>query len=116
MKYVTLYDYIDLNERAIWAFPSTDALFVNANEGKAVMILEPQEHDLPFLPWACRVGGTTLEASSQHQRIPILYSVIQSGQFDTQNVMETILVSEAIAYGAAPTLPIHRPNPHARAE
>jgi len=110
MKYVTLYDYIDLNERAVWAFPSTDAIFVNANEGKSVMILEPQEHDLPFLPWACRVGGTTLEASSQHQRIPILYSVIQSGQFDTQNVMETILVSEAIAYGAAPRLHIQGPN------
>jgi hypothetical protein len=112
-KYVTLYDYIDLNERAVWAFPSNDAVFANANEGKAVMILEPQEHDLPFLPWACRVGGTTLEASSQHQRIPILYSVVQSGQYDTQNAMETILVSEAIAYGAAPRLHIQGPNPDA---
>ena len=109
--YVSIFDYQDLDTRAVWCTTQSDPGLVSPVIDKAITILEPQDHGLPFLPWACRVGGTTLESDAEHQRIPMLYSLKQSGQWDTQNVMLTLLMSEVIAYAASPRLWIQGPNP-----
>src|SRR3990167_1626377 len=111
--YVSIFDYMDLNQRAVWCTTQSDTGLVSAIIDKAITIMEPTDHGLPFLPWACRVGGTTLESDAEHQRIPMLYSLKQSGQWDTQNVMLTLLMSEVIAYAASPRIWIQGPNPDA---
>src|SRR3990170_6195382 len=102
MAYCTIYDYMDLEQRAVWAVPQIDssslAAPVGSAEAGAVEILR-EEHGLGFLPWAAKVGGTTLAEGGQ-QRIPLLYSIFTSGQWDTQNIVETLLASEVIAYAA----------------
>ncbi|MDH5508645.1 MAG: hypothetical protein OEZ02_15595, partial [Anaerolineae bacterium] len=107
MDYVTLYDYMDLDHRVVWAVPQQGAGALSAplgeGEGGAVQILR-EKHDLGFLPWVAKVGGTTLEDGGAHQRIPLLYSVYKAGQWDTQNIVETLMTSEVIAYAAAPRL------------
>jgi hypothetical protein len=108
MTYVTLYDYMDLTSRVVWAVPQADGATLSA-PGSGIEILRA-EHGLGFLPWVAKVGGTTLEDDPAHQRVPLLYSVYQSGQWDTQNILETLLTSEVIAYAAAPRIKVSGPT------
>jgi hypothetical protein len=108
----TVYDYMDVEQRAVWAVLQTDGGTVSEPAGgdaPAVEILR-EEHGLGFLPWAAKLGGTTLEESGGQQRIPLLYSVYQAGQWDTQNIVETLMTSEVIAYAAAPRLKVEGPS------
>ena len=108
----TVYDYMDLEQRVVWAVPSQGASLaqpMGSEEGAAVEMLR-EEHGLGFLPWAAKVGGTTLADAGGQQRIPLLYSIYTSKQWDTQNIVETLLASEVIAYAAAPRLKIEGPS------
>jgi hypothetical protein len=113
MKYVTLYDYMDLDVRVVWAVPQVDGAMVTppvgAEETGGVEILR-EKHELGFLPWVAKVGGTTLEDDPAHQRIPLLYSIYNTKQWETQNILETLMTSEVIAYAAAPRLKVQGPT------
>ena len=108
----TVYDYMDLEHRAVWAVPQAGGDSVadptGSDEAGAVEIMR-EEHGLSFLPWAAKVGGTTL-AEGGSQRIPLLYSIWAAGQWDTQNIVETLMTSEVIAYAAAPRMKIEGPS------
>jgi hypothetical protein len=113
LAFCTIYDYMDLEQRAVWAIPQADGSGLAAPLGGAgagaVEILREQ-HGLGFLPWAAKVGGTTLAEGGGQQRIPLLYSLYTSGQWETQNIVETLLASEVIAYAAAPRLKVEGPS------
>jgi len=113
MHYVTLYDYMDMDVRVVWAVPQADGALLSdpvGSEGVGGIEILREKHELGFLPWVAKVGGTTLEENPAHQRIPLLYSVYQAGQWDTQNILETLLTSEVIAYAAAPRLKVEGPT------
>jgi hypothetical protein len=114
LRYATVYDYMDLDCRVVWAYLHEHAEAVMPGAGldgeyRAVEIMR-EEHNLGFLPWVAKVGGTTLPQSSAHQRVPMLYSVFQAGQWETQNILETLLTSEVIAYASAPRLKVEGPT------
>jgi hypothetical protein len=114
LRFATVYDYMDLDCRVVWAYLHEGgdlALPGAALEGEyhAVEIMR-EEHRLGFLPWVAKVGGTTLPESSAHQRVPMLYSVFQAGQWDSLNILETLLTSEVIAYASAPRLKVEGPS------
>lgn len=116
LKYVAVYDYMDLDSRVVWGVLQEDGNTISSALGDAdsetgagVEILR-EENELGFLPWAVKVGGTTLSDSAAHQRIPLLYSVFQTGQWETQNILETLIASEVIAYAAAPRLKVEGPT------
>lgn len=108
----TVYDFMDLEQRAVWAVPQVDGAALSdpagSDEAGAVEILH-EEHGLGFLPWAAKVGGTTL-AEGGSQRTPLLYSIWAAGQWDTQNIVETLMTSEVIAYAAAPRMKVEGPS------
>jgi hypothetical protein len=114
LPYATVYDYMDLDCRVVWAYlhEHGEAVMPAAGldgEYRPVEIMR-EEHNLGFLPWVAKVGGTTLPESSAHQRVPMLYSVYQAGQWETQNILETLLTSEVIAYASAPRLKVEGPT------
>ncbi|KAA3643421.1 MAG: hypothetical protein DWQ07_23190 [Chloroflexi bacterium] len=113
-EYCTVYDYMDLDVRVVWAVPHAGGSMVSDPLGDAegtggVQILR-EKHDLGFLPWVAKVGGTTLEDEAAFQRMPLLASIYQSGQWDTQNIVDTLMASEVIAYAAAPRLKVSGPT------
>lgn len=117
MRYITLYDYMDLETRVVWAQPQQEGGITTPplpddwdGKSQAGIELLREEHGLGFLPWVAKVGGTTLAEDPLHQRIPLLYSVYQTRQWETQNVLETLMTSEAIAYAAAPRLKVEGPT------
>lgn len=112
LDHCTIFDYMDGEYRAVWAVLQEDGAVLaeptGSEQATAIEILR-EPHGLDFLPWAAKVGGTTLH-SDGGQRIPLLASVFQSGQWDTQNIVETLLASEVIAYAAAPRLKVEGPT------
>lgn len=113
LTHCTIYDYTDLETRAVWTVPQVEggglADPAGGDDAGPVEVLREQ-HGLGFLPWAAKVGGTTLAEGGAQQRIPLLYSVFAAGQWDTQNIVETLLTSEVIAYAAAPRMKISGPS------
>jgi hypothetical protein len=112
VTHLTVYDYMDTEQRAVWAVPQTDGARLAepaGDEGAGALEILREEHGLGFLPWAAKVGGTTLHEGGL-QRIPLLASIYQSGQWDTQNMVETLLASEVIAYASAPRLKVEGPT------
>ena len=114
MEYCTVYDYMDLDVRAVWVVPQAGGSMVSDPlgdvEGTGGVQILREEHQLGFLPWVAKVGGTTLEDEAVFQRMPLLASIYQSGQWDTQNIVDTLMASEAIAYAAAPRLKVQGPT------
>ncbi|MEJ2756971.1 MAG: hypothetical protein P8046_00685 [Anaerolineales bacterium] len=110
LRYASVYDYMDLEHRVVWAYLHEDPSLMLPGEGvegsAPPMEVIRQAHGLGFMPWVARVGGTTLAQTSAEQRIPLLYSVYKSGQWETQNVLETLMTSEVIAYAAAPRMKV----------
>ena len=114
LRYATVYDYMDLEHRVVWVTLHEDPSAVlpesALEDSLPTCEIVRQAHGLDFLPWVAKVGGTTLAQTPAHQRVPLLYSVYQSGQWDTQNILETLLTSEVIAYAAAPRLKVEGPT------
>ncbi|MBN2043630.1 MAG: hypothetical protein JW757_01315 [Anaerolineales bacterium] len=110
LRYATVYDYTDLETRVIWCYLHPDANLLlpaaGLDGGTSPLEIIRRPHNLAFLPWVTRIGGTSLHRDPAHQQVPLLYSVYQSGQWDTQNILETLLTSEVIAYAAAPRLKV----------
>jgi len=92
---VKYFDYMDYDVHVVW--------IEDKMGGQEEEILR-EEHNIPFLPWVARVGGDTMESDSEHRRRPMLYPVRTSGSWQTQNLLQSLKVSEAIAYSAAPRL------------
>jgi hypothetical protein len=114
LKYCTVYDYMDLEERVVWAVPQelggAAMSPIGESDGAEGVEILREGHGLGFLPWAAKVGGSTLEEEPGRQRMPLLNSVWQAGQWDTQNIVETLMTSEVIAYAAAPRMKIEGPS------
>lgn len=102
MEWVTVYDYWDNDIRYVWGIPGETLVQSSPNTAGGVDILPPTEHGLGWIPWVVRQGGTTLFNQSEHRLNPMLYSVYQSGQWDLQNLSESLAISEIISYAAAP--------------
>lgn len=109
---VTVYDYIDDKTRAVWVVPSEHNIYMSPASTDAVDIVAPMAHELPFIPWISMVGGSNLEEeNTEHARMPMLYSVAQSDQWETLNVAETLVMSRALALAAKPAEQIEGPDP-----
>ena len=91
---VTYYDYMDYDDHVVWCTGDRD--------DEMVCEIMKEEHEMPFLPWACRVGGDTMEHAAEHRRRPLLYSIMQADSWHTQNVARSLLISEVMFYAMAP--------------
>jgi len=112
MPYATVYDYTDLDDRVVFAvLQERKDQPVNLNEGKPIKIFSA-EHDLQFLPWAVKMGGTNIHDSGVAKRQPLLWSIYMSGQYNTQNLVETVVASEVISYALGPRLKVTGPTPN----
>jgi hypothetical protein len=89
---VKLFDYMDYDDHVVWT--------QNKQGGDEVEIMR-EEHKLPFLPWVARVGGDIMESKQEHRRRPLLYPIVNSGMWETQNVVKSLMVSEVIAYAGS---------------
>jgi len=92
--YVTVYDYHDFDTRHVWGYlQGDDKTVTEVSDTGAITILK-EDNKLDFLPWVIKTGGDELT--------PLLYSVHQANQWDDQNVLMTMVMSEAVSMFAGP--------------
>lgn len=103
LEYATVYDYWDFDKRVVWVSPQGDNQTIQPPDYQEKAILLEEDNDLDFIPWVVEDGGSQLE--------PLLYSIYKTGQWDDMNIIDTLSMSETIAYSAAPRLKIISPNP-----
>ncbi len=98
--WVTYYDYWDYYTRAAWL---QEGIMVTPEITMSMdYVLDVGDSPTPFLPWVCLMGGSELEDDPEHKYQPLLYSVYTSGAWETQNIVKTLAVSEAIALSGSP--------------
>lgn len=90
----TVYDYQDYDRRLVYACRQDSEYTTMEPEYNNPIVILDEEMDMPFLPWVVRSGGKEL--------VPMMYSIYKAGQWESQNIFETIMASEVIAYAAAP--------------
>lgn len=56
----------------------------------------------PFLPWACRMGGSNLEDQSDRQRSPLLKTMYQFDMYDLMSRVRSLRYSDMLRTAAAP--------------
>lgn len=97
-------DYTDFDNRVVW---------VDGGQGNKDQYLEilNEPHGLNFFPWVASMGGSSLEEKQEDKYHPILYSIRNSGQWRSKNVVMTLAMSEVISHAASPRHVEEGPNP-----
>lgn len=98
LKYVTKWYYCDHDVIRVWAVPSTTLTMTKPNSKDAVFLLKA-ENDLGFIPFVCE-EVTSTDATNTHK--PLLFATFQTGWWETQNTLETILMTQVIQHAADP--------------
>jgi hypothetical protein len=101
---IIITDYWDNDIRAVFARNRGDTL------DKAIVIIEPEEHGLPFIPWICNTGGTLLHEDPEFQRIPMLFPIWRARQWATVNIMQSMAFTEAIGHATSPKMQLDGPG------
>jgi hypothetical protein len=94
--FVTMFDYCDYEQRAVWVIPQGDNQMPQEPEMGNAIELFNEPHNMPFLPWVVRDGGDVLQ--------PILYPIYKGKLWDTMCILATLQMSEIMAYSTAPRL------------
>ncbi len=93
---VDVYDYTDNKVRYV---------YVETLEGGIHHdLIGPMEHELGFIPWACRTGGSNLEDLVENQRRPLLNTILQGDLWNSTNLFRSLMFSLTMARAAEPTI------------
>jgi len=92
-----LVDLTDYEQRAVYCWEG-----MNLTSGGALIEIINEEREVPFIPWIIKMSGSGLEAEEEYKRKPFLEGVYRARLWKTLNLVQTLYVSEAIAYAAAP--------------
>ena len=114
--YYVEYDYVDhVNGRVVWYHRGVTA--DHGVDGYEIMAPQPwltiegkKDEQVPFLPYVAVAGGTTVDIAPEFQRKPLLFSVKESNQWHTANIVNAIVNSKAVAMAAAPEHIIYGPG------
>lgn len=104
LEYVTLYDFTDGEARVVWCAPGqNDAVTPVTDHGSGALIdIYKEANDLPFMPWVSRSGGSNLEEYNEYKSRPLLDPIYKSNEWETSNLVGSLIVSLAVAHVAFP--------------
>ena len=107
---VTIFDYATLEKRWVWAVPNMGRTVAGVEEA-GVTIMENESTGLPFMPWFARYYGTLTAVEGRSNLLPMLKSVVESGQWEDSNMYSTLFADKIISMTYKPTLIEEGPNP-----
>ena len=82
-------EYLNFSKRAVWIEVDTDA-------GAVVDEITNDDWLYPFLPWACRVVGTSTETEQVYKYRPLLYTAYHFDLYDLMNRVRSLRYSEMV--------------------
>ncbi len=97
-EWIYILDYTDDEKRWVWAYvlPHGTAAPRDFDFSDDFVTLINDEHELPFIPWIVKGGGSTTETDPEKHYRPMLDSIYHSGSFNSTNLMRSMLHSEVI--------------------
>lgn len=98
---VLFHHYMDYEASAIW---------VSGDGINDQPIINPTNHDMPFMYWIAMMGGTSLDDRPEHQYRPILYPIWTSDEWETKNMIDTLMTSDVIWKALAPVIAVEGPG------
>ena len=104
-----VYDYTSLDQRMVWVKKEKRGTDTKSSSPGQWKILDVK-WELPFLNWVIATGGTVLEYDEEYAVQPLLGRIARTGLWDLQNMMWSLVVSEAVATAAAPRFALIGPN------
>jgi hypothetical protein len=106
--WVTYYDYIDYDTRAIWV--DEGRTFTTPRTAQAARwIIDHGKNPIGFINWSIK-GGSELETDPMHRFQPLLYPIYATGAWDIKNIIMTLGVSEVVAHTGSPRFVEEGPN------
>lgn len=108
-----VFDWTDYDVHLVLAYPgeSDDVISDVKPDSDNLITLLDAPNPYPFINWSCVIGGTGLDANPEHQRQPMLYPVLRTEQWITQNIAGTLAFSEGIAEMGRPKVKVTGPTP-----
>ncbi len=89
-----LKDYYSWDAHVVW--------FETGEDGAPAIEIIRDEWPYPFLPWACRFGGTSLEVNQGDQRRPLLYDAYKGKLYEVMNRVRSLRYSEMLRFSTTP--------------
>jgi hypothetical protein len=98
-KVITYSDYWNLDKHIAWVSGSEDAGTL-APAGEPIV---DEYHDLPCIPIVVQTSeGSYMDYKREHQAVPFLYSVWESGLWERQNLELTVMYTNLFNMGISP--------------
>lgn len=95
-KMYNYYDFQSLEQRSVWL--GTD----DGGEDSAPDKILHEENEIPFISWAIRTGGSSLDDKPEDRCNPYLNTVYTSKAWQLACMLYTAAVSEVIKYSGGP--------------
>ena len=107
LPYCYVVDYWDEKERAVYCYLMEEGQTPNLEllaAKDAIVLVEPQAHGLPFIPWTIKGGGSTSDTLPEFHHRPVLDEIYQTGLKEKVDLMRSIVFSRQLAeYGKPST-------------
>ena len=87
--------YMSYAWHAVWVEYTDTGSDGTTGAGKIIKILN-EKWNFPFLPWACRIGGTNLEDSAEDQRNPLLKVMYDFDLYNLSSSIRSMRISDII--------------------
>jgi hypothetical protein len=102
-EWCTVFDLQEIGKRWVGVVLHHDESQEQSPE-RAIAIMNGMDTKLDFLPWFVQISGTTSEVAPEHQIIPMLKPIYDSGAWKTLNALNTLTMTKVIGLHYAPTL------------
>jgi len=108
-EWATLFDLQEPGRRWVGCVLHASPVLASTPQN-AIPILNGEDTGLDFLNWFVQMSGTMSETASEHQLMPMLKSVYDSGQWQTQCALESLIFTKVIGLHYAATVGIESPT------
>lgn len=101
-RYAQYFDFTDGEYRCVWVTALSSDLrtapeIVPQTANAEEFLIYHEQHNLPFIPWVVRSGGSAVDAEPENQRHPLLDPIYRAKMWDTSNMLNSLKVSSVIA-------------------
>lgn len=101
-RYCQYFEFMDDTQRVAWVTATTTDLkstpqIVSETAAAEEFLIFDEPHELPFMPWVARMGGSGIHAEPENQRHPLLDPIYRAKMWDTSNMLQSLKISTVIA-------------------
>lgn len=99
-----LREHWDDEIRCVYVIEDESHPFKGNGTHDPIIIIEPYEHGLGFIPWVIRFGSNTMEHVNRYKYHPMLATILRTEEWENYNLADSLMVSKALKTAGRPDL------------